>query len=472
MAIQEMQSGNGSEGRHWQRHLRASLPIRISRNDSAALSCAKEIPINTSAHTSGLFVQRASGTGRRQFGALLAATTLSTAPLALADEFDWLYFPMYVNDTAHAVHLKRLRFRPDGLLSAAMRYPRTLDDWSGPESQGGWYNYDESLIDCETGYAVRISTSLLDRNNETLASRQIDRSAQLDRLRSELMKESHPWPTASDRFLACAAASNTTFQQRRAAAAAQVQPLFSDRSLIETLTADTQRLLKTAELRFDFGRMARKPAAQASDLFHDLRAQYTAWRRSFNAAYVLPAANVVDDTRVLALTKRVLRDAGYESVTVNGIVGNVVEHSYPSKDFEYSLGPDETAATLYERTLTDCESGISVPVARHLVKRRQARAATHLKIKDVLTDIRASHEQASGKLFTMKAIAMTTCKAMASTWRPPVTLTATSEHRDERLPYEMDADAFAAAATPGAMLLAIRAAQRSALKAAGYFSKE
>lgn len=43
---------------------------------------------------------------------------------AQADEFDWVYFPMYVGDMAHAVDLRSLKVRPDGLLNAASRYPR------------------------------------------------------------------------------------------------------------------------------------------------------------------------------------------------------------------------------------------------------------------------------------------------------------------------------------------------------------
>ncbi|WP_423381219.1 hypothetical protein [Burkholderia sp. LMG 32019] len=61
---------------------------------------------------------------------------------AHADEVDWLYFPMYPRDTAHAVDLRALSWRPDGLLVSASRYPRVSDDhWTEQESSRGWYGY-------------------------------------------------------------------------------------------------------------------------------------------------------------------------------------------------------------------------------------------------------------------------------------------------------------------------------------------
>ena len=97
---------------------------------------------------------------------------LAAPPTAWADETDWLYFPMYERDTAHAVDLTALRYRPDGLLASGTRYPGFPDEpWTEAESKAGEYNYHPRLIDCETGFFVDTAIELLGQGSKKIAAR-------------------------------------------------------------------------------------------------------------------------------------------------------------------------------------------------------------------------------------------------------------------------------------------------------------
>ncbi len=382
--------------------------------------------------------------------AAFAAITLLAAPHAFADEFDWLYFPMYANDTAHAVHLSSLKFRPDGLLSAATRYPRTNSEpWTEQESKAGWYNYDERLIDCETGYFLETSNALLGQDGAKLASRPKDHAQQVSRLEDQLREGAgRRWPNNSDVFLACAAASSPTFKKQRAARAAKAPPLFSATSLIEVLSADSEALSATGRMRYDFSRIQKRPAASASELFDDMRAQYGAWRKSINAAFVPGAAlGGRSDQAVLAEANRQIKEARVGHVTIKSIKGSLVEHVHP----DAVMGALETSRT-------DCEYGVSVPVARQPKGPLNAKAV----LPDILQRYSAdAYSEAEGPFggFFLDSGAAALCQLLDQARHAR----ASAEPDDESgfpFAFGLKPGALAQHATPAAMLLAIRAARR------------
>jgi len=102
--------------------------------------------------------------------AILPACLLSLP--AQASSSEWLNFPMYSRDSAHAVHLKALKLRPDGLLEAASRYPgHNKEMWSAPENAQGQHEYERRLIDCQSGLHFTYETRLLARDGSVVASR-------------------------------------------------------------------------------------------------------------------------------------------------------------------------------------------------------------------------------------------------------------------------------------------------------------
>jgi hypothetical protein len=383
--------------------------------------------------------------------AAFAASSLLAAPNALADEFDWLYFPMYANDTAHAVHLSSLKFRPDGLLSAATRFPRTGGEpWTEQESKAGWYNYDQRLIDCETGYFLETGSALLGQDGATLATRAQDHAQQVNRLEEQLREgAARRWPNNSDIFLACAAASSPTFRKQRAAKAAKAPPLFSATSLIEVLSADSEALSATARMRYDFSRIQKRRAASASELFDDMRAQYGAWRKSINAGFV-PGASLGgrSDQAVLAEANRQIKESRAAQVTIKSIQGALLEHVQP----EAYDGALETART-------DCEFGVSVPVARQPKGTLGAQAV----LPDILRRYGdAGHADAEGPFggFFLDSGAAALCQLVDQVRHAGADPVA--EPGDASgFPFGLKPGALAQQATPAAMLLAIRSARRA-----------
>lgn len=372
---------------------------------------------------------------------------------------------MYANDTAHAVHLGSLKFRPDGLLSAATRYPRTgSEPWTEQESKAGWYNYDERLIDCETGFFLETATSLLAHDGARLATRAKGPDQQVERLETQLRESAaRRWPQQSDVFLACAAASSATFKQRRAAQASKTQPLFSDISLIETLSADTAPLFALARMRYDFSRIEKRPAAAASDLFHEMRGQYQAWRKATNGAPVsdaTPGPAGRGDDAVRAEANRQLDEAGARMMKITSIKGAVIEYSYPAVTTFF--GVDD--GIRLESVRTDCEYGIAVPVAiEKLRPDGKPGSRSQLRAKAVIREIERRYTQmdsdgAFGGL-SLDPDAANMCLLVAEI-RHPKPAAAPDPDVDGALAYGIEPGALAAHATPQAMLLAIRAAQR------------
>lgn len=299
--------------------------------------------------------------------------TLNTVVLALAcaaaeaHEADWVYFPMYPRDTAHAVHLTALKFRPDGLLSAATRYPRhSGESWTPQESALAWYNYAERLIDCETGQHVDTREALLGEDMQEIASHAVPLSEGATRL-SRQWEESRneQWPSArSEILLACLAASSPTLKAQRARAAKAAPPLLSDEPLTRALVAETSTLFANVAMHYDLSSLAKRPPAHAHALFEQLRQQYVAWRQSIDGAYRPAPPKAGAPSKAL---DALLDEASELPGTLRVVSGDVIEYE-EGWDVGWGIRPPPAAANARLATQTvrkDCESGLRVVTARH-----------------------------------------------------------------------------------------------------------
>lgn len=207
---------------------------------------------------------------------------LACMATAQADETDWLYFPMYARDTAHAVDLRALSWRPDGLLASATRYPRySGETWSEEESSRGWYNYERRLIDCSLGFYVTTDVQLLDGDGKVIASRPFKPQDWVESLQRQLAdSQTKPWPQRDEIFLACAAASDTGLKRHRARSARTVQPLLSSKPITTDLAAESDALMGRARPHYDLNAPHERPPATAEAVFDRLRQQYAEWRKS------------------------------------------------------------------------------------------------------------------------------------------------------------------------------------------------
>jgi hypothetical protein len=129
---------------------------------------------------------------------------------ASAETSRWLQFPMYPNDTAHAVDREALKMRPDGLLQSGARYPRAdKSSWTDEQNQQAWYEYFERLIDCRTGMFLDTRYLLLDKQNKIVAEKSILPDEWIARIalkQSEIAD--YKWPMMSEITMACLAAGN------------------------------------------------------------------------------------------------------------------------------------------------------------------------------------------------------------------------------------------------------------------------
>jgi hypothetical protein len=203
---------------------------------------------------------------------------------AQADEFDWLYFPMYARDTAHAVHLSALKRRPDGLLDSATRYPRVPEEqWTKEESAAGWYDYKQRLIDCETGFSIVSREHLLDQDGNILASR--DNSvANLAEWKEGLPNAmlSNVWLSASEIFLACAAVGDEHFLAQRRLEGKKKAKALSYSPRIKSLQADTHEFFwRKKQFRLELEPLLKRPPANTRLVFEQLQKQHRAWLSGF-----------------------------------------------------------------------------------------------------------------------------------------------------------------------------------------------
>jgi len=204
---------------------------------------------------------------------------LSSPMAGQAHEADWLYFPMYERDTAHAVHLAALRLRPDGLLASATRYPRHREEgWTPEQDAAGWYAYDERLIDCRTGYTLVTRRALLGQEGAEVASRELDAVEQLQQLARQLDRPAEG--PSGEILLACAAAADADLLRQRKASRQQAVPLLSDRPLVARYLDDGRRLLGLRTLSQDsvWQRLREQAKRPAAALFHSLHADWLARR--------------------------------------------------------------------------------------------------------------------------------------------------------------------------------------------------
>ncbi len=221
---------------------------------------------------------------RPKFLALAAALCLSTGAQAIGRApTDWLYFPMYARDTAHAVDLTALKWRPDGLLESASRYPRTGDEgWPADAAARGWYEYETRLIDCETGLSIGTGEKLLARDGTVIAEK--DRADEWftdwkESLPSEL--SSHRWPNNSELFLACAAANDRALRAERAKLAKRKPAFLSDQPALARYMQDTQRMREKAKFALDTEALQEHPPATLKGVFDLLRQKRQAWLAGF-----------------------------------------------------------------------------------------------------------------------------------------------------------------------------------------------
>lgn len=213
--------------------------------------------------------------------------SLSAALLPLfvqADESDWLYFPMYQRDTAHAVHLSALKRRPDGLLESATRYPRVRDEqWTKEESDAGWYDYQKRLIDCETGLSIVSTEHLLDQEGRISATHD-NTIANLAQWKNELPNKTQQptWPILNEIFLSCAVTGDAGFLAQRRQVHKKKMDILSYSPRVRALKAETQELFwSKARFRPDIGALIKRPPGDARQLFDELQKQHRTWLSGF-----------------------------------------------------------------------------------------------------------------------------------------------------------------------------------------------
>jgi len=186
-----------------------------------------------------------------------------------AERPQWLPFMGGEESQAHAIHLAVLKQRPDGLLESASRYPRTSGaGWSVEQSERGWYEYLERLIDCETGLYVDTALSLLDRDHHPVARRDTSRDDQLQQIAlTQQDVRSHRWPGNSEIWIACAAARNPAIGN------------------------DARPMMVEDEGRYgyDYRAIGDAPPPDGDGLFARLRAQYDAELARYSVPSQAPA---------------------------------------------------------------------------------------------------------------------------------------------------------------------------------------
>jgi len=298
---------------------------------------------------------------------------LACMTTAQADETDWLYFPMYARDTAHAVDLRALSWRPDGLLASATRYPRySGETWSEEESSRGWYNYERRLIDCNLGFYVTTDVQLLDGDGKVIASRSFKPQDWVESLQRQLAdSQTKPWPQRDEILLACAAASDTGLKKHRAHSARTVQPLLSSKPIITDLAAESDALMGRARPHYVVNAPHQRPPATAETVFGRVRQQWAQWRQSVigpaAATPSLAAPNGADIERQLSAYSQQATPSDIGSVRV--LPGDVLEYVRPARFMELpELSPKDESRVVNMRRASvtirvDCASGLALPMS-------------------------------------------------------------------------------------------------------------
>ena len=302
---------------------------------------------------------------------LLGLLALWACATGHANERDWLYFPMYHNDTAHAVHYKALRLRPDGLLQGATRYPGHSPEgtWSKPDWDRASYEYYTQLIDCDTGLSVDTSHQLITDTGETVARRDFGR----DEWVADLVRTgqggggAHSWPSNSERFLACAGYHDRQLRQARTRNASKV-PFIGYQRLVTTLASDSSHLADKGTLGFDIQALEKTSKGQPDRLFEGLRSQYADWLSGFTRRPVPQAplrARAPEGAQARAVAW--LQEQGVEVNSLAVRSDGTVDFSEPIRGlFGVQAPPEAPGATdVRLQARMDCHSGIVV--ARQLL---------------------------------------------------------------------------------------------------------
>jgi len=297
---------------------------------------------------------------------------LSMPLAAQAHEADWLHFPMYERDTAHAVHLKALRLRPDGLLASASRYPRHgAAGWTAEQDAAGWYAYDERLIDCQTGYSLVTRRALLDQDGGEVASRTPDAEETLWQL-ARALEEPAEGPSG-EILLACAAAADTDFLRQREQSRQQPVPLLSDVPLVARYLDDSRRFLGLRKLpgQADWQRLRGQPGRPASALFHSLRKDWLAKRALLDPGWRL--AGKPSEAQQQELMARLKSSGGSALIDLASLRdlqwlgGGLVAIETVGQRWSAWQKPPATArkaTQVASRDLLDCYSGLQLSTER------------------------------------------------------------------------------------------------------------
>lgn len=277
--------------------------------------------------------------GRWWFSLCLLAGTASAA-----ERQEWLPFMGNELSQAHAIHLAALKPRPDGLLQSASRYPRTSSaGWTAEQSERGWYEYLERLIDCETGLYVDTALSLLDRDDRPVARRETSRDDQLQQIAlTQQDVRGHRWPGNSEIWLACAAARSPSVGN------------------------DARPAIVEADGRYDYDYRAigDAPPPDGDGLFARLRAQYDEGL----ARYSLPAPASAGQPAAAFKGERWAtvgsQTGAWDMAGLRHRGGGIVEASQRVAYDQRRPSNVPESADLRIDYKVDCRSGLMVPVTK------------------------------------------------------------------------------------------------------------
>ncbi|MDR0215237.1 MAG: hypothetical protein LBJ15_14680 [Comamonas sp.] len=206
----------------------------------------------------------------------------ASGPLQLPFDsaYRWLNFPMYHNDTAHAVDLGALRWRPDTLLQTASRYPlHGSESWPKELYSRAWYVYAKRLVDCQTGHDAEISEALLDRNGQLL----LERPAQsAPRMMTDRRDGANRWLGSSEIGLACLAAGDPKLLDQRREAARQPAPRLSYLPISAQLQDDAGLLRSKLSFQIDLAKLQAAKPGGTSAMLADIARQRAQWQRELH----------------------------------------------------------------------------------------------------------------------------------------------------------------------------------------------
>ena len=210
--------------------------------------------------------------------------------LPFGSAYRWLNFPMYHNDTAHAVDLGALLWRSDTLLETASRYPlHDGNSWPKELYAQAWYVYVRRLVDCRTGNDADLSEALLDRDGQVLFERSAKSSPRMSAHRNG---EGNRWLVSSETGLACLAASDPKLLGQRREAARQPAPTISYLPTSALLQDDATLLRRKLNFRLDMLMLQAVKAQGAGAILSSIAGQRAQWQRELHGPGAEPGQGV------------------------------------------------------------------------------------------------------------------------------------------------------------------------------------